>query len=323
MLQMLPHPIVPQLCRLQDSLPTQRGWVYEPKWDGFRCLLFKQGARVRLQSRNGKDLSGSFPEIVRAAARLTDCVLDGELIAILDGRQDFDSLLARLAGSRGEEVSMVLFDALAWDGTDLRDLSFAARRQALESLTPCPYLQPTLQTDDPAVAEAWLHNSFRLGFEGVVAKKPHLPYRSGDRCMVKVKHFETADVVVGGYTGTPGEPHGLVLGLYDRRGVLHHVGTTSMLSGAMRAAAVALTPSANRFDGLQPGRGRWASAQFDEWVPVDPCAVCEIQFNRLDGMKFRHSVRLVRWRPDLKPSECTYEQLRRFGGGPAEPAKGD
>lgn len=317
---MLPQPIVPQLCRLQDHLPTQRGWVYEPKWDGFRCLLFKQGPRVRLQSRNGKDLSGSFPEIVRAAGRLPDCVLDGELVAILGGRQDFDSLLARLAGSRAEEVAMVLFDALAWNGSDLRDLPFAGRRTALERVTACSYLQTTPQTDDPEVAEAWLHNSFSLGFEGVVAKKPHLPYRSGDRCLVKVKHFETADVVVGGYTGAPGEPHGLILGLYDQRGVLHHVGTTSMLSGEMRAAAVALRPSVNRFDGLQPGRGRWASAQFDEWVPLDPSAVCEIAFNRLDGMKFRHSVRLVRFRPDLEPTECTYEQLRRFGGGPAEPA---
>lgn len=315
---MLPYPIVPQLCRLRDRLPTQRGWVYEPKWDGFRCLLFKRGDQVRLQSRNGKDLSASFPEIVRAAARLPNCVLDGELIALLDGRQHFDSLLARLAGSRVEEVSVVLFDALGWDGSDLRALGFTARRAALEKLVSCGYLQPTPQTGDRDVADAWLHNSFHLGFEGVVAKNPLLPYRSGDRCLVKVKHFETADVVVGGYTGRPGEPHGLVLGLHDGRGALHHVGTTSMLSGGMRAAALALSPSANRFDGLQPGKGRWASAQFDEWVPVDPTTVCEIAFNRLDGMKFRHSVRLLRWRPDLEPAECTYEQLKRFGGGPPE-----
>lgn len=318
---MLPYPVVPQLCRLQDRLPAQPGWLYEPKWDGFRCLLFKQGAKVRLQSRNGKDLSGSFPEIVRAAGRLPDCVLDGELVAILNGRQDFDSLLSRLAGSRVEEVALVLFDALAWSGSDLRNLPFSARRRALESAGPCSYLQTTPQTDDPDVAGAWLHNSFSLGFEGVVAKRPHLPYRSGDRCLVKVKHFETADVVVGGYTGTPGKPHGLVLGLYDQHGVLHHVGTTSMLSGEFRAAALELNASENRFDGMQPGRGRWASARFDEWVSVDPCAVCEIAFNRLDGMKFRHSVRLVRFRPDLDPSDCTYQQLARLGGRPKGPAR--
>ncbi|HYN98884.1 MAG TPA: ATP-dependent DNA ligase [Actinomycetota bacterium] len=317
---MLPYPIAPQLCRLQDRLPQSGGWLYEPKWDGFRCLLFKQGRTVRLQSRNGKDLGGSFPEIMGAATGLPDCVLDGELIAIRDGRQDFESLLGRLAGDGREEVSMILFDALACGGADLRPVPFSERRSALEGLPPSPFLQATPQTDDPAVADTWLHQSFELGFEGVVAKKPLLSYRSGDRCMVKVKHFESVDVVVGGYTGTPGDARALILGLYDGDGTLHHVGTTSVLPALLRAQVNELKPTANHFNGQQPGRSRWASAQFDEWVAVEPTAVCEIEFNRLDGMKFRHSVRLLRFRPDLDPSGCTYEQLRRFGAGRSIPA---
>lgn len=312
---MLPYPIVPQLARLQERLPARGDWLYEPKWDGFRCLLFKQGRSVRLQSRNGKDLSGSFPEIARAARMLPDCVLDGELVAIRDGRQDFESLLGRLAGGGREEVTLIFFDALAWEGLDLRSLSFVERRGHLDRMPQSPFLQITPQTGAVEVAEAWLHQSFVLGFEGVVAKKPLLPYQSGDRCLVKVKHFETVDVVIGGYTGTAGAPRALILGLYDEAGVLHHVGTTSVLTGELRAQAGLLIPSGNHFDGQQPGHSRWPSARFEEWVPVEPVKVCEIEFNRLDGMRFRHSVRLVRFRPDLDPAGCTYAQLDRFRPG--------
>lgn len=308
---MLHYPIQPQLARLQARLPSGPGWVYEPKWDGFRCILFKLGSSIRLQSRNGKDLSRTFPEIVQAARELPDCVLDGELVAISNGRQDFEALLDRLAGNNGEPVSLVLFDAVAWKA-DLRPLPFADRRSELANLPQSPYLQLTPQTKDVSVAELWLHQSFALGFEGVVAKKLALPYQPGERCLIKVKHFETVDVVVGGYTGEPGDPRALVVGLYDDKEVLHHVGTTSMLTGPPRALAATLTRSENFFTGLQPGRIRWPSHQFDDWVPVEPGKVCEIEFSRLDGMRFRHSVRFVRWRPDLNPSQCTYEQLARF-----------
>ena len=309
---MLPYPIQPQLARLQDRLPSGSGWVYEPKWDGFRCILFKLGASVRLQSRNGKDLSRTFPEIVQAAKGLPDCVLDGELVSITNGRQDFEALLNRLAGSGGEPASLVLFDAVAWEKTDLRPLPFSQRRAELANFPQSPYLQLTPQTGDLSIAELWLNQSFVLGFEGVVAKKLSLPYQSGERCLVKVKHFESVDVVAGGYTGVPGEPRALVVGLYDEEGVLHHVGTTSMLPGPARAFAASFPQSRNFFTGLQPGRIRWPSHQFDDWVPVEPTTACEIEFSRLDGMRFRHSVRFVRWRPDLDPSQCTYEQLARF-----------
>jgi ATP-dependent DNA ligase len=308
---MLSYPLKPQLARLENRLPRGAAWVFEPKWDGFRCLLFKNGREVRLQSRNGKDLSRSFPEIVRAAQTLPDCVLDGELVAIRDGRQDFDSLLGRLAGDGLEEVSLVLFDALWWHDADLRTQPFARRRAVLEHLGS-PHIQTTPQTDDRAVAESWLHDSFVLGFEGVVAKKPELPYRPGERCLVKVKHFESVDVVVGGYTGRPGDPRGLVVGLYDDDGIFHHVGTTSIVAAAVRAVGAALAASENTFTGQQPGRSRWPSHQFDEWVPVEATAVCEIEFSRLDGTRFRHSVRFLRWRPDLDPSGCTFAQLDRF-----------
>ncbi len=308
----LPYPIVPQLARLQPQLPVRGDWLYEPKWDGFRCLLFKQGRSVRLQSRNGKDLSGSFSEIARAARDLPDCVLDGELVAIRDGRQDFESLLGRLAGDGREEVTLILFDALAWEGRDLRSLTFVARRGNLDLMLRSPFLQVTPQTGAIEVAEAWLHQSFVLGFEGVVAKKPLLPYQAGERCLIKVKHFETVDVVIGGYTGAPGAPRALILGLYDAAGVLHHVGTTSVLTADLRAQLGLMSPTSNHFGGLQPGRSRWPSARFEDWVPVEPVRACEIEFNRLDGMRFRHSVRLLRFRPDLDPAGCTYAQLDRF-----------
>jgi ATP-dependent DNA ligase len=223
----LPYPVKPQLARLQERLPSGPGWLYEPKWDGFRCVLFKDGSSIRLQSRNGKDLSRTFPEVVQAVRNLPDCVLDGELVACRDGRQEFEALLDRLAGSGDDPATLVVFDSLAWGGADVRHLSFVERRAALDDLPQSSYLQLTPQTDDPAVAELWLHQSFKLGFEGVVAKKAALPYQSGERCLIKVKHFETVDVVVGGYTGEPGQPRALVVGLYDSDGVFHHVGTTS------------------------------------------------------------------------------------------------
>lgn len=313
---MLSHPLKPQLARLEDRLPKGAGWVFEPKWDGFRCILFKSGREVFLQSRNGKDLSRSFPEVVRAAQHLPDCVLDGELVAIRNGRQDFESLLGRLAGDGQEEVSLVLFDALWWGEADLRSQPFARRRTVLEHLAS-PHLQTTPQTGDRAVAECWLHDSFVLGFEGVVAKKSSLPYQPGERCLVKVKHFESVDVVVGGYTGRPGDLRGLVVGLYDDDGIFHHVGTTSLVPAAVRATGAALAPAENTFTGQQPGRSRWPSHRFDEWVPVEATAVCEIEFSRLDGTRFRHSVRFLRWRPDLDPSGCTFAQLDRFRPSPS------
>ncbi|HEX2180615.1 MAG TPA: ATP-dependent DNA ligase [Actinomycetota bacterium] len=309
---MLPYPVKPQLARLQDRMPSGPGWLYEPKWDGFRCVAFKQGSSVRLQSRNGKDLSRNFAEVVQAVKQLPDCVLDGELVACRDGRQEFDALLERLAGGGNDPATLVVFDALAWNGADLRDQPFSGRRTALEGLAQSPYVQLTPQTGDPAVAELWLHESFKLGFEGVVAKKAALPYQPGERCLVKVKHFETVDVVVGGYTGEPGRPRALVVGLYDGDGVLHHAGTTSLVTGQVGDHAAKLAVSESFFDGLQPGRIRWPRHQFDDWIAVEPALVCEIAFSRLDGMRFRHSVRFVRWRPDRSPGSCTYEQLDRF-----------
>jgi ATP-dependent DNA ligase len=313
---LLVYPVSPQLARLEDKLPTGPDWVYEPKWDGFRCVLFKRGPSIRLQSRNGRDLARSFPEVSAALHGLPECVLDGELVAAKEGRQDFELLLERLAGQRNGQVAYVAFDALEVEAVDLRNQPFAERRRLLQSLASMPNLALTLQTEDASTAELWLSESFTLGFEGVVAKRLSLPYQAGERCLVKVKHFESVDVVVGGYTGGPDDPRGLIVGLYDEDGTLHHVGTTSIMPRRVRAEAAALRRSENAFGGLQPGRSRWPSHQFEEWTPVEPSTVCEVRFSRLDGMWFRHSVRFVRWRPDLDPSGCTYAQLERFRGRP-------
>lgn len=306
------YPIAPQLARLEEKLPQGDGWVYEPKWDGFRAILFKEGRKVRLQSRNGKDLSHRFREVQRAALRLPDSVLDGELVVVSGGRLEFDGLISRLEGNRSSPPAFVAFDALAWEDEELMAQPFSNRRAALEQMEPNPFIQVTPQTSDIEAARNWLTDSFVMGFEGVVAKKTALRYMPGERAMVKVKHYESIDVVVAGYTGSEGQPRALVVGLYDSQGLLHHVGTTSMLRDSDRTKVAALPLSENAFTGLQPDLNRWQSHRLSEWFPVAPELVCEVAFNRLDGMRFRHSIKFLRWRPDRDPMSCTYEQLARF-----------
>jgi ATP-dependent DNA ligase len=308
----VPYPIAPQLARLEEDLPRGDGWVYEPKWDGFRAILFKEGRKVRLQSRNGKDLSHRFLEVQRAALRLPDSVLDGELVVVIGGRLEFDGLISRLEGGASSPPAFVAFDALSWGDDDLRTQPFAKRRAVLEELEPNPFIQVTPQTSDVEAARNWLTDSFAMGFEGVVAKKSALRYMAGERSMVKVKHYESIDVVVAGYTGNKGQPRALVVGLYDSDGRLHHVGTTSMLREADRIKVAALPLSENSFTGLQPDLNRWQSHRLAAWFPVAPELVGEVAFNRLDGMRFRHSIKFLRWRPDRSPESCTYAQLARF-----------
>ena len=311
-------PLSPMLARLADDIPTGPGWLYEPKWDGFRALVFKDGNTVAIYSRNGKPMGDRFTEVSGAASGCLPgrCVLDGEMVVARDGKLTFDGLLTRFdrRAERPGPASFVAFDLIAVGDEDLRSLPFAERRARLETtLVDCDRLLTTPQTDDVELARRWLRELFAQGFEGIVAKRGADPYRSGTRAVVKVKRWETVDAVVGGYRGEAGAPTSLLLGLYDDAGVLHHVGATTVISESSRAeVAAALAPLAEGTSfggGLMPGRSRWQSARFDEWVHVAPGLVCEVAYNRLDGRTFRHSARLVRIRTDKSPRECTYDQL--------------
>ncbi|HVE75177.1 MAG TPA: ATP-dependent DNA ligase [Actinomycetota bacterium] len=297
----------PMLCRLEEKLPSGPDWVFEPKWDGFRGILFKDGGRVRLASRNGKDLGAYFPNLIAAAASLPDCAIDGEIVAVKDGKQEFELLQQALAGSK-VPVALVAFDQLWLDGVDLTGDSFDTRRSSLEeSISPTEEFQVTPQTHDRRLAEEWIRDLAPMGFEGVVAKRKSFSYKPGERAMVKVKHWETSDFVVGGYTGPLGDPRALLLGAFDSKGVLHHVGGTGFLSSELREAFKAHLgelEGGSGFTGIQPSANRWQSHRLTNWVPVTPRLVIEVLYNRMDSGRIRHSARFVRWRPDKRPEEC-------------------
>jgi ATP-dependent DNA ligase len=311
------------LARLEAEIPVGGGWVYEPKWDGFRGLIFKDATSVYISSRNAKSLHPYFPELVEAALRSLPeaCVLDGEIVVAHEGRLDFQALLERLDARRsGPEARpaapacFVAFDLLALGEVDLRPAGFGERRRQLEgAVEPQTDVVVTPQTDDPEVARGWLEDLADRGFEGIVAKQTCLPYRPGRRAMVKVKRWRSADLVVAGYLGPPGDPWSLLLGVYDGQGVLHHVGQTVPFSPRERAglrARVAPLEGGRSFGGgLMPGRSRWEHQRFDSWVPLTPALVCEVAFTALDGRRLRHSARFIRWRPDKDPADCTYREL--------------
>jgi ATP-dependent DNA ligase len=299
------------LCRLEDDLPIRGDWVFEPKWDGFRGLLAKDGDRVRLHSRNAKDLGRWFPEVVSRAKGLPDCVLDGELVALDGERQDFELLQMALAG-QSVPVAFIAFDLPAVFEEDLRETPFSERRARLVELSnDSEAIQVTPQTSDRDLAETWLESLLPLGFEGVVAKKISDPYLSGVRAMVKVKHRVTADLVVGGYTGPAGEPRSLLLGAYDDKGVLHNVGATTYLPASLRTQLALLTPlrDATSFNGRPPELSRWQSNRYEEWTAVEPLLVAEVSYERIDSGRFRHAARFVRWRPDKDAKDCLISDL--------------
>jgi ATP-dependent DNA ligase len=311
------------LARLEAEIPLGGGWVYEPKWDGFRGLIFKNANSVHIGSRNRKSLDAYFPELVEAALRSLPetCVVDGEIIVARDGHLDFEALLERLdARGSGTEARpaapacFVAFDLLAVGEVDLRPAGFGERRKQLAgAVSPDTHLVVTPQTEDPEIARGWLEELAARGFEGIVAKQTSLPYRSGKRAMVKVKRWRSADLVVGGYLGPPGDPWSLLLGVYDEQGVLHHVGQTVPFSPrervVLRARFAPLEGGRSFGGGLMPGRSRWDHQRFDSWVPLTPALVCEVAFSALDGRRFRHSARFIRWRPDKDPTDCTYREL--------------
>jgi ATP-dependent DNA ligase len=332
-------PIEPMLAKLQRDLPPGDGWLFEPKWDGFRSLVFNDGQDVYVQSRDLKPLNRYFPELVPVLAEdLPDrCVVDGEIVVPgPDGALDFDMLQMRIHPaesrirmlSKQTPSSFIAFDLLAEDDEDLRKVPFSERRARLEAALKKAadpsrrrlkgtQILLTPQTDDPEEAEGRFEGLSRLSVEGVVAKRPEMAYRPGDRAMVKVKRVKTADCVVGGYrVSKSGKGVGsLLLGLYDDGGVLHFVGHTSSFKAQERIHIQEMLRPLEKQESFGKGRtpggpSRWTQRE-DPWISVRPVLVCEVQYDKLQGDRFRHASTFVRWRKDRDPRSCTFEQIQR------------
>jgi ATP-dependent DNA ligase len=342
----IPPPIEPMLAKPTPELPVGDGWRYEPKWDGFRALVFRDGPEVYLQSRDLKPLDRYFPELIEpllavggADARF---VIDGEIVIERDGWLDFEALLLRIhpAASRVAMLaretpsSFVAFDCLAAGDRDLREAPLDDRRAALETvLADAPEsVLLTPATRDPAVAREWFDVFEGAGLDGVVAKRHDQPYLPGKREMAKVKHLRTADCVVAGFRwhkNGPGTMVGsLLLGLWNDAGQLQHVGVTSSFTMDRRRELVGFLEPYRKdaLDGhpwgewkeweaqwegkRMPGAtSRWNRGKDLSWEPLRPELVCEVAFDHLQGDRFRHAATFKRWRPDKPPADCRYDQL--------------
>jgi ATP-dependent DNA ligase len=325
----------PMLASLARALPRGEGWTYEPKWDGFRCLAFVEGGEVDLRSRHGKALARYFPEVVEPLAALgTDTILDGELLAWRDGLADFPALMTRLhpAATRVERLreetpaTFVAFDVLVVGDEGLTEVPFVERRKRLVALLDGSGVAVTPSTDDPDEAERWLDHPMDGAIDGVVAKPFDLTYQPGKRAMVKIKREHTADCVVAGMRVTEGPAvSSLLLGLWDGRALVH-VGVVqafaqqerSRLANDLAAYVVPLAghPWEHGFalEGGPTGRllgaaGKWSPDMTLDWVPLRPALVAEVAYSQVDGVRFRHPARLVRWRPDRTAESCCVEQL--------------
>jgi len=334
------------LSTAADDLPGGEGWQFEPKWDGFRTLVFRDGDEIMLQSRDSRPMNRYFPELVAplAAALPERCVVDGEIVIVGTGGLDFEALLLRIhpAESRVKllasemPASFVAWDLLALDDEDLREVPLGIRRERLEQMLagaePPVHLSPA--TRDRALAEDWFRRFEGAGLDGVMAKRLDAPYRAGERTMIKVKHTRTADCVVAGFrwhkNGVGTMVGSLLLGLYDDQGTLHHIGVTAAFTNEVRKRLVAeLMPlRENALEG-HPWRD-WAEAQEEanakgqrlpgattrwnrgkdlSWEPLRPQRVCEVAYDHMQGTRFRHGAQFRRWRPDKRPEDCRYDQL--------------
>jgi ATP-dependent DNA ligase len=303
---------------------------FEPKWDGFRCLVFRDGETVVLQSKAGQPLGRYFPELVEEflSVDAPRFVLDGEIVIPLGGDFSFDDLLQRIhpAESRVRMLArttpgvFLAFDLLVDEkGKSLADEPLQRRRHALEEFAKRrfgPRMRLTPATIDRTIAHGWLTHREGAGTDGVMAKVLSAPYRSGERdAMVKVKRQRTADCVVGGFRWAQkgGAVGSLLLGLYDDAGMLNHVGFCASFTASERAAlrrVIEPYVGGEGFSGGKPGGpSRWASERSTEWVPLEPSLVCEVRWDHFTGGRFRHGCKLLRWRPDKAPRQCTYEQL--------------
>jgi len=344
-------PVEPMLATSVPEIPTGDGMTYEPKWDGFRTLVFRDGDEVELASRGGKTMTRYFPEVIdQVKAQLPErCVVDGELVVIRHHpgalpKLEFDLLSQRIhpAASRVKllaetmPASFIAFDVLALGDELLMELGYADRRARLEEALAkvVPPVHVTAVTTDPAVAREWFSVLEGAGLDGLIAKPADVPYLPGKRVMYKVKHVRTCDAVVAGMrwhkTDTPEQRlvGSLLLGLFGDDGKLHHVGVSASFSRERRAELVAeLEPYQ-----LRPGDGhpwlhgdgtvdpsqrlpgavsRWTGKKDLSWVPLRPDLVVEVRYESMEGDRFRHTAQFQRWRPDREPRSCTYEQLER------------
>ena len=341
-------PIEPMLAKLATELPAGDAFLYEPKWDGFRAIVFRGGADLFIQSRDLKPLDRYFPELhaMLLAALPDGCVLDGEIVIATPRGLDFDALQMRLhpAASRVAKLAQetpsafVAFDALAIDGHDLRALPQSERRARLEQLLAGaqPPLHLTPMTRDVALAAEWLQRFEGAGLDGVMVKPVAAAYQPGKRAMIKVKHARTADCVVAGFrwhkAGQGALVGSLLLGLYDQERRLHHVGVTSSFTMTKRRELAAeLAPLRERALEKHPwrewaprfhsgpgaadmtrmpgGQSRWSAGKDLSWEPLRVERVCEVKYDHMQGDRFRHAAVFQRWRPDKSPADCGYDQL--------------
>jgi ATP-dependent DNA ligase len=334
-------PIEPMLAKLADALPAGEGFLYEPKWDGFRAIVFRGKSDVFIQSRDLRPLDRYFPELHQMfLEKLPEgCVIDGEIVIATRKGLDFDALQLRLhpAASRVAKLanetpaSFVAFDLLAAGGRDVRSAPQGERRALLEGLLAdaSPPIHLTPMTRDSAVATDWLARFEGAGLDGVIAKPDHGAYQPGRRAMIKVKHARTADCVVAGFrwhkTGRDAIGS-LLLGLYDAKGTLQHVGVTSSFTMAMRRQLTSeLAPlredamtghpwrewaaAAGEMTRMPGGQSRWSAGKDLSWEPLRIERVCEVKYDHMQGDRFRHAAVFQRWRPDRQPRDCRYDQL--------------
>ncbi len=335
-------PIEPMLAKLASELPTGDGWLFEPKWDGFRAIVFRDGDRFYIQSRDLRPLDRYFPELEADLRRSLParCVVDGEIVIATERGLDFDALQLRLhpAASRVRKLaaetpaSFVAFDLIAHDARDLRTRPQAERRRRLEAALArtSGRVHLTPRSRDRSIASDWFHRFEGAGLDGVVAKRESTTYQPGKRVMVKVKHERTADCVVAGFRWHkhgPGTHVGsLLLGLYDDARALHHVGVTSSFPmdtrrrlaqelEPLRKNALASHPWqhwAEMADGavrMPGGQSRWSAGKDLSWEPLRIERVCEVRYDHLQRDRFRHATVFLRWRPDKRPRDCRYDQL--------------
>ncbi len=339
-------PIAPMLAKRVEKIPTGDYFLFEPKWDGFRALVFKDGSSVTLQSRDGKPLDRYFPELapVLRKALPRQCVLDGEIVVAREGRLDFDALQMRLhpAASRVAKLSvelptaMVFWDALQVGARDLRQKPFAERRAALEKalakVRPPIHLTPI--TSDVSKAKDWFSRFEGAGLDGVMAKDARGHYEAGKRSMLKIKHERDCDCVIAGFRWQKGSHEeaigSLLLGLYDERGTLQHVGVVASFTemkrrelvktlnpyrkGALakhpwREGAVGANTTLETSNRVPGGKSRWSNGKDLSWEPVRPELVVEVAYDHMQSDRFRHTAQFRRFRPDKSPADCTYSQL--------------
>jgi ATP-dependent DNA ligase len=326
-------PFAPMEALSVDEIPAGDEWQYEPKWDGFRCLVFRDKDEVELQSKSGQSLTRYFPDVVEAALALKagTFVLDGEIVVPSDGAFSFDALLQRIhpAASRVKKLAqetpalLIVFDLLAdTDGKSLTALTLAERRKRLEKFAQ-KYLKGQERirlspaTTKLSDAKKWL-KSVGSTLDGIIAKRRDMEYCSGDRSgMQKIKNYRSADCVIGGFRYLEAKKlvGSLLLGLYDKKGLLHHVGFSSTIKNTERKA---LTKKLEKliappgFTGNAPGGpSRWSTKRSAEWQPLKPKLVVEVCYDHFTGERFRHGTRLLRWRPDKSPKQCTLDQVKQ------------